>query len=158
LGGAEPTVTDADLLLGRLDPDHFLGGEMHLEPDRVQRVFEQGVAQELGLRVSETALGVQRIVDETMAAATRIHLAETGRDPRRYTLVAFGGAGPVHAYNLARLLKMRRVVVPLGAGVASALGFLVAPPATDMVRSYVARLERLDFELVKTLFAEMAEQ
>jgi N-methylhydantoinase A len=158
LGGAEPTVTDADLLLGRLDPDYFLGGEMHLEPDRVRRAFEQGVARELGLPTSETALGVQRIVDETMAAATRMHLAEKGRDPRRYTLVAFGGAGPVHAYNLARLLKMRRVVVPLGAGVASALGFLVAPPATDMVRSYVARLERLDFDHVNALFAEMAEQ
>jgi N-methylhydantoinase A len=158
LGGTEPTVTDADLLLGRLDPDYFLGGEMHLEPDRVERVFELGVAHELGLPTSETALGVQRIVDETMAAATRMHLAEKGRDPRRYTLVAFGGAGPVHAYNLARLLKIRRVVVPLGAGVASALGFLVAPPATDMVRSYVARLERLDFDLVNALFAQMAEQ
>ena len=158
LGGAEPTVTDADLLLGRLDPDYFLGGEMHLERDRVQRAFAQGVALKLGLPTSDTALGVQRIVDETMAAATRMHLAEKGRDPRRYTLVAFGGAGPVHAYNLARLLKMQRVVVPLGAGVASALGFLVAPPATDMVRSYVARLERLDFDLVNALFAEMAEQ
>jgi N-methylhydantoinase A len=158
LGGGEPTVTDADLLLGRLDPDYFLGGEMHLELDRVHRAFAQGVAHDLGLPTADTALGVQRIVDETMAAATRMHLAEKGRDPRRYTLVAFGGAGPVHAYNLARLLKMRRVVVPLGAGVASALGFLVAPPATDMVRSYVARLERLDWDLVNALFAEMAEE
>ena len=155
LGGSEPTVTDADLLLGRLNPDYFLGGEMHLERDRVQHAFAQGVAHKLGLSTSETALGVQRIVDETMAAATRVHLAEKGRDPRRYTLIAFGGAGPVHACNLARLLKMRRVLVPLGAGVASALGFLVAPPATDMVRSYVGRLERLDWKVVNTLFAEM---
>src|SRR5262249_29749772 len=103
----------------------------------------------------ESALGVQRIVDETMTAATRMHLAEKGRDPRRYTLIAFGGAGPVHAYNLARLLKMKRIVVPLGAGVASALGFLVAPPATDMVRSYVARLERIDLHHVNALFAAM---
>ena len=146
LGGTEPTVTDADLVLGRLNPDYFLGGEMHLELDRVRRAFEQGVARELKLPMLESALGVQRIVDETMAAATRMHLAEKGRDPRRYTLIAFGGAGPVHAYNLARLLKMRRVIVPLGAGVASALGFLVAPPATDMVRSYVARIERLDWD------------
>ena len=146
LGGSEPTVTDADLVLGRLNPDYFLGGEMHLELDRVHGAFEQGVARALKLPMMETALGVQRIVDETMAAATRMHLAEKGRDPRRYTLVAFGGAGPVHAYNLARLLKMRRVVVPFGAGVASALGFLVAPPATDMVRSYVARIERLDWD------------
>ena len=103
--------------------------------------------------------GVQRIVDETMAAATRMHLAEKGRDPRRYTLVAFGGAGPVHAYNLARLLKMRRVVVPLGAGVASALGFLVAPPATDMVRSYVGAHRAAGLgQLVNALFAEMASE
>jgi N-methylhydantoinase A len=158
LGGSEPTVTDADLVLGRLNPDYFLGGEMHLELDRVHGAFEQGVARALKLPMRETALGVQRIVDETMAAATRMHLAEKGRDPRRYTLVAFGGAGPVHAYNLARLLKMRRVVVPFGAGVASALGFLVAPPATDMVRSYVARIERLDWDTVNALFAEMAAQ
>ena len=151
-------MTDADLLLGRLNPDYFLGGEMHLERDRVQHAFAQGVAHKLGLSTSETALGVQRIVDETMAAATRMHLAEKGRDPRRYTLIAFGGAGPVHACNLARLLKMRRVLVPLGAGVASALGFLVAPPATDMVRSYVGRLERLDWNVINALFAEMTAQ
>jgi len=154
-GGTEPTVTDADLLLGRLDPAHFLGGEMALDQDRVTRVVEQGVAAALSMPVAETALGISRIVDETMAAATRMHLAEKGRDPRRYTLVAFGGAGPVHACNLARLLKMQRVVVPIGAGVASALGFLVAPPATDAVRSLVARLERLDWDRVNALFAGM---
>jgi N-methylhydantoinase A len=154
-GGTEPTVTDADLVLGRLDPAYFLGGEMKLDLDGVRRVIADGVAKAVGLPAIETALGVQRIVDETMAAATRMHLAEKGRDPRRYTLIAFGGAGPVHAYNLARLLKMQRVVVPLGAGVASALGFLVAPPATDMVRSYVSRLQRVDWSRVNALFAEM---
>jgi N-methylhydantoinase A len=154
-GGTEPTVTDADLLLGRLDPAHFLGGEMALDQDRVTRVVEQGVAAALAMPVADTALGISRIVDETMAAATRMHLAEKGRDPRRYTLVAFGGAGPVHACNLARLLKMRRVVVPIGAGVASALGFLVAPPATDAVRSLVARLERLDWDRINSLYAAM---
>ena len=157
-GGTEPTVTDADLLLGRLDPRNFLGGEMALDQGAVQNAVAQGVAAALGLGVPETALGVSRIVDETMAAATRMHLAEKGRDPRRYTLIAFGGAGPVHACQLARLLKMRRVVVPLGAGVASALGFLVAPPATDAVRSLVSRLERLDFPAINALFAEMRAQ
>ena len=157
-GGQEPTVTDADLVLGRLNPDYFLGGEMHLDLDKVLGVFKHGVAHALKIPTMDSALGVQRIVDETMAAATRMHLAEKGRDPRRYTLIAFGGAGPVHAYNLARLLKMKRILVPLGAGVASALGFLVAPPATDMARSYVARLERLDFDHVNALFAEMTEE
>jgi N-methylhydantoinase A len=158
LGGTEPTVTDADLVLGRLNPDYFLGGEMHLDLAGVRRAFSERVGAKLKLAEMDAALGVQRIVDETMAAATRMHLAEKGRDPRRYTLIAFGGAGPVHAYNLARLLKMQRLVVPLGAGVASALGFLVAPPATDMVRSYVARLERIDWDHVNAQFAAMTEQ
>ncbi len=156
-GGVEPTVTDADLVLGRLNPAYFLGGEMHLDLESVRGAFKARVASRIGLEVSEASLGVQRIVDETMAAATRMHLAEKGRDPRRYTMIAFGGAGPVHAYNLARLLKMRQLVVPLGAGVASALGFLVAPPATDLVRSYVARLDNIDWDHVNGLFHEMAE-
>ncbi|NDG50282.1 MAG: hypothetical protein EBY30_14865 [Rhodospirillales bacterium] len=124
----------------------------------MQRAIETGIAQGLNVTRDMAALGIRRIVDETMAAATRMHLAEKGRDPRRYTLIAFGGAGPVHAYDLARLLKMKRMLVPLGAGVASALGFLVAPPATDLVRSHVGRLERLDWAYVNGLLAQMAEE
>jgi N-methylhydantoinase A len=154
-GGTQPAVTDADLVLGRLDPAYFLGGEMALDPDRVRRAFDETIAPKIGMDVETAALGVQRIVDETMAAATRMHLAEKGRDPRKYTLIAFGGAGPVHAHNLARLLKVEKVVVPLGAGVASALGFLVAPPATDMVSSYVTRLERADWAQINALFENM---
>ncbi|NKC31443.1 hydantoinase/oxoprolinase family protein [Falsiroseomonas selenitidurans] len=157
-GGTEPTVTDGDLVLGRLDPTYFLGGEMALDPGAVQRAIETGIARRLDVPHDTAALGIRRIVDETMAAATRMHLAEKGRDPRRYTLIAFGGAGPVHAYDLARLLKMKRMLVPLGAGVASALGFLVAPPATDLVRSHVGRLERLDWAHVNGLLAQMAEE
>ena len=154
-GGTQPAVTDADLVLGRLDPAYFLGGEMALDRGRVHRAFAETVAGEIGVSVEQAALGVQRIVDETMAAATRMHLAEKGKDPRKYTMIAFGGAGPVHACSLARLLKIGRVVVPAGAGVASALGFLVAPPATDMVASYVIRLERADWAHIAALFAEM---
>ena len=157
-GGTQPTVTDADLVLGRLDPAYFLGGEMALDPDRVRRAFAETISPRIGMDVETAALGVQRIVDETMAAATRMHLAEKGKDPRKYTLIAFGGAGPVHAHNLARLLKVGKVVVPLGAGVASALGFLVAPPATDMVTSYVTRLERADWAHINALFAGMRER
>ena len=155
IGGTQPTVTDADLLLGRLNPDYFLGGEMQLDRARVQAAFAGSIEHEIVLDQEDAALGVQRIVDETMAAATRLHFAEKGKDPRNHTLIAFGGAGPVHAYRLAELLKINRVVVPLGAGVASALGFLVAPPATDMVQSYVTRLDHADWERVSTIFAEM---
>ena len=155
LGGTQPTVTDADLVLGRLDPSYFLGGELKLDLERVHGIFADKIASQINVASLDAALGVQRIVDETMAAATRMHLAEKGRDPRQHTIIAFGGAGPVHAWNLARLLKVGRVVVPLGAGVASALGFLVAPPATDMVRSYVARLERVDWSHVNAMLSEM---
>ncbi len=158
LGGTQPTVTDADLVLGRLDPAYFLGGELKLDPERVTRAFSSEITAAIGVQPEPAALGVQRIVDETMAAATRMHLAEKGRDPRKYSMIAFGGAGPVHAFNLARLLKVGTLVVPFGAGVASALGFLVAPPATDSVRSHVARLENVNWPLVAELFAEMKER
>ncbi len=157
-GGVEPTVTDSDLVLGRLDPAYFLGGEMALDLNAVTRAVSGDLSAKLGVSADDAALGIRRIVDETMAAATRMHMAEKGRDPRRFTLIAFGGAGPVHACDLARLLKIRRVLVPLGAGVASALGFLVAPPATDLVRSLVGRLERLDWAKVAGLYAEMVAE
>jgi N-methylhydantoinase A len=157
-GGVEPTVTDSDLVLGRLDPSYFLGGEMALDLPAVTRAVSGDLSAKLGVSADDAALGIRRIVDETMAAATRMHMAEKGRDPRRFTLIAFGGAGPVHACDLARLLKIKRVLVPLGAGVASAIGFLVAPPATDLVRSLVGRLERLDWAKVAALYAEMVAE
>ena len=157
-GGVEPTVTDSDLVLGRLDPAYFLGGEMALDLPAVTRAVSGDLSAKLGVSADDAALGIRRIVDETMAAATRMHMAEKGRDPRRFTLIAFGGAGPVHACDLARLLKIKRVLVPLGAGVASAIGFLVAPPATDLVRSLVGRLERLDWAKIAALYAEMVAE
>ncbi|HAA91097.1 MAG TPA: methylhydantoinase [Rhodospirillaceae bacterium] len=154
-GGAEPAVTDADLFLGYLNPDYFLGGEMALDLTEVERAIEEKVAKPLGLSVLEAAVGIHNVVNENMAAATRMHLAEKGRDPRRYDMIAFGGAGPVHACHMARLLKLDHVIVPLGAGVTSALGFLVAAPAVDYVRSYVARLEQIDWDHLNGLFDDM---
>ncbi len=158
LGGVDPAVTDADLFLGYLNPDYFLGGEMQLDMDTVERAIAERVAKPLGLTTLEGAVGIHNIVNENMAAATRMHLAEKGRDPRRYEMIAFGGAGPVHAYGLARLLKLKRLIVPLGAGVTSALGFLVAAPAIDYVRSYVARLEQIDWAHLNSLFDEMEDE
>lgn len=154
-GGGEPAVTDADLLLGYLSPEFFLGGDMALDLHAVRTAVEQRLAGPLGLGVEQAAAGIHAIVNENMAAATRMYIAEKGRDPRRYTMIAFGGAGPVHAYGLAKLLKLRRLICPLGAGVMSALGFLVAAPAVDMVRSYVTRLETADWSLVDGFFDEM---
>ena len=154
-GGTRPTVTDADLVLGYLSPDYFLGGEMRLDRARVERAIEEHVASPLGMSVAQAAVGIHDVVNENMAAATRMHAAERGQDPRRYTLIAFGGAGPVHAYGLARLLKIRRVICPFGAGVTSALGMLVAAPSTDLVRSYVSRLDHIDWDHLNGLYAEM---
>ncbi|MGY8935062.1 MAG: hydantoinase/oxoprolinase family protein [Alphaproteobacteria bacterium] len=155
LGGADPAVTDSDLYLGYLNPDYFLGGEMKLDMGIVERAIEDKVAKPLGLSVLEAAIGIHNVVNENMAAATRMHLAEKGRDPRRYDMIAFGGAGPVHADGLARLLKLKRLIVPLGAGVTSALGFLVAAPAIEYVRSYVARMEQIDWAHLNEIFDEM---
>lgn len=154
-GGTEPAVTDADLLLGYLSPEFFLGGEMALDLTAVREAVEAKLAAPLGLGVDEAAAGIHAVVNESMAAATRMYIAEKGRDPRRYTMIAFGGAGPVHAYGLAKLLKLRRLICPLGAGVMSALGFLVAAPSVDLVRSYVTRLENADWDRIGELFAEM---
>lgn len=154
-GGTEPAVTDADLLLGYLSPEFFLGGDMALDLSAVRTAVEQRLAGPLKLGVEQAAAGIHAIVNENMAAATRMYIAEKGRDPRRYTMIAFGGAGPVHAYGLAKLLKLRRLICPLGAGVMSALGFLVAAPAIDLVRSYVTRLETADWPLVDKFFDEM---
>ena len=157
-GGTRPTVTDADLLLGYLSPDYFLGGEMRLDRAAVERAMEEHLAAPLGLTVLEAAAGIHSVVNENMAAATRTYVAEKGRDPRRYAMLAFGGAGPVHAYGLAKLLKLPRVIVPPGAGVASALGFLVAAPGLDLVRSGVERLAAVDWARVAASFAAMEEE
>ncbi|WP_203072539.1 hydantoinase/oxoprolinase family protein [Falsiroseomonas ponticola] len=154
-GGTHPTVTDADLLLGYLSPEYFLGGEMALDRGAVERAMEEHLAKPLGITVLEAAAGIHAIVNENMAAATRMYVAEKGRDPRRYAMLAFGGAGPVHAYGLAKLLKLPRVIVPAGAGVASALGFLVAAPAIDLVRSGVQRLNAVEWSGVAQKFAAM---
>ena len=157
LGGQDPTVTDADLLLGYLSPDYFLGGEMTLNIDVVKQAIDQHLAGPSNIDVTAAAAGIHAIVNNNMAAATRRYIAEKGRDPRRYTLVATGGAGPVHAYGVAKQLKLKRVICPLGAGVSSALGFLVAAPATEGVKSYVSRLDQLDIDKVKNLYEEMSQ-
>jgi N-methylhydantoinase A len=143
-GGNRPTVTDADLILGYLNPDYFLGGRMTLDKAAAERVVEP-LAEALGLSVPEAAWGIHQIVNENMVSATRVHIAEHGEDPRRLTLLAFGGAGPLHAYQIARSLKMPGYICPNSAGVTSALGLLTAPAAFDFAQTFAARVtpERL---------------
>ncbi|MCS6924733.1 MAG: hydantoinase/oxoprolinase family protein, partial [Candidatus Binatia bacterium] len=151
-GGEEPTVTDADVVLGYLSPDYFLGGKMRLNVQKARRAIEEKIARPLGVDLVRAAWGIHQVVNENMANAARMHLVEKGRDPRGYSLIAFGGAGPVHAYRVAERLKLTTVVCPLAAGVTSAFGMLTAPLAFDFVQSYVTPLADLDFALLDRMF------
>ncbi|HET8607972.1 MAG TPA: hydantoinase/oxoprolinase family protein [Gaiellaceae bacterium] len=154
LGGIEPTVTDADLVLGYLGADSFLGGRMALDLDAA-RVAIATVAEPLGLSIEDAAWGIHQVVNENMANAARVHAVERGLDPRRLPLFAFGGAGPVHALGVAAALGSPSVYAPLGAGVMSAAGFLAAPLAFDFVRTRRALLDEVDWAEAEALFAEM---
>ena len=155
LGGREPTVTDADLLLGYLDAEFFLGGRMRLDVDAARRAVLERVARPMGLELTEAAWGIHRVVNENMASAARVHGIERGKDLRGYPLFAFGGAGPVHAWHVGRILRVPRVLVPYGAGALSAYGLLAAPLAFDFVRTAPQRLASADWALINRLFEEM---
>jgi N-methylhydantoinase A len=154
-GGKVPTVTDADLLLGYLDPNFFLGGRMRLDVDAAQQAVEDTIAQPMGLTLTDAAWGIHRVVNENMAGAARVHGIERGKDLRAYPLFAFGGAGPVHAWHVGRILKVPRVLVPFGAGAMSAYGLLAAPLAFDFVRTAPQRLDAADWTQINGLFSEM---
>lgn len=149
LGGTDPTVTDADVVLGYLNPDRFLGGRMALDREGAASAIGR-LAEGLGVSVIDAAAGIVQVVNNNMATAARIHVAEHGLDPRRFRLVAFGGAGPVHAYGLARLLGVREVVFPKGAGVASAIGMLVAPRSIEYTKTAVCALDRPDWDSIQS--------
>ena len=157
-GGQVPTVTDADLLLGYLDPGFFLGGRMRLDVEAARRAVEEKVARPMGLTTTEAAWGIHRVVNENMAAAARVHGIERGKDLRAYPLFAFGGAGPVHAWQVGRILKVPRVLVPFGAGAMSAYGLLAAPLAFDFVRTATQRLDAADWTQINALFGEMEDE
>lgn len=155
LGGQEPTVTDSDLVLGYLNPDYFLGGTMPLDPKRAQEAIVEKVARPLGVSLTQAAYGIHDLINEVMGAAAKTHIAEKGGNPRLVTMVAFGGAGPVHAYGLARKIGAPKVLVPLMPGVGSALGFFTAPIAFDVARSHKVILEEADLQGIESLFVEL---
>jgi N-methylhydantoinase A len=158
LGGTLPTVTDANLVLGYLDPENFLGGEMTLDVQRARSAIETHVAKPLGIDVAAAAAGIVALANESMATAARVHAAERGKDPARYTMAAFGGAGPLHAFGVAQALRVSRLLYPMGAGALSALGFLVAPAAQRLVRSYVSLLDTLDWAHLERLLEDMRRE
>ena len=145
LGGSEPTVTDADLALGYLDPAFFLGGKMSLDGDGARTAIAGKIGTPLALDPMQAAWGIHQLANENMASAARIHAIERGKNVESFPVFAFGGAGPVHAFGVARILRSPRVIYPLGAGVMSAIGFLTAPLSFDFVRTFPGTLDDLDW-------------
>jgi N-methylhydantoinase A len=154
-GGTDPGVTDADLLLGYLDENYFLGGEMRLDREGARRGIEEKIAGPLGVSSLKALWGIHDLINEIMAAAAKTHIAEKGGNPGAVTVIAFGGAGPVHAYGLAKKLGAPRLIVPPNAGVGSALGFFTAPRAFDLVRSHKLTLDEADFAEIEGIFKDM---
>jgi N-methylhydantoinase A len=154
-GGTQPTVTDADVVLGRIDPTRFAGGKIALDPERALQAVTERIASPLAMPVQEAARGIAEIVDETMASAARVHAVENGKDTSDRTLISFGGAAPLHAARLAQKLGIRRVIVPPDAGVGSALGFLGAPIAYEVVRTHLVQLDALEQATIDALLAAM---
>lgn len=157
-GGEQPTVTDANLVLGYYDPGFFLGGRMALDKPAAEAAVSR-VAEPLGLSVEAAAWGIHKVVTESMAAAARVHLVEKGKDPRRYAMVGFGGAGPAHAAGVARVLGVAEVIIPPASGAASALGFLAAPLSFELVRSHPVRFSgEFDAGAVNGVLAELEDE
>jgi N-methylhydantoinase A len=154
-GGEEPTVTDADVVLGRIDPTTFSGGKIALDVAAAKRATADQIAAALNLATEHAALGISEMVDENMANAARVHAIESGKDLRSRTLIAFGGAAPLHAARVAEKLGISRVLVPVNAGVGSAVGLLRAPVAYETVRGRLMRLGSFEAASVNRLFAEM---
>ena len=157
-GGENPTVTDADLVLGYLDPNFFLGGTMALDIELSKKAIEDKIAKPLGTTMVEAAFGIHDLINETMAAAAKTHIAEKGGNPNIVTMSAFGGAGPVHAYGLARKIGAPAILVPPLAGVGSALGFFTAPVAFDLSRSHRVALDDADFKEIEKLFNGLEQE
>jgi N-methylhydantoinase A len=157
-GGECATVTDADLVLGYLGADSFLGGRMRLDAGAAKKALADHVARPLHLSVEQAALGVYEVVNENMANASRVQAVERGHDPSGHVLVAFGGAGPVHAWGVAQKLGVRKIVVPPSPGVGSAYGLLLAPRALQLARTYIGTLDSLDWARVQKAFDEMVQE
>ena len=157
-GGARPTVTDADVVLGRIDPAQFAGGSVRLAPERAVESIRGAVGEPLDLSDPLAALSVSEMVDENMANAARVHAVEWGKDLSARTMIAFGGAAPLHAARLAQKLDVDRVIVPAGAGVGSAIGMLRAAVSYEVVRSRYLRLADFDPGAVNALLSEMHEE
>ncbi|MFP6713457.1 MAG: hydantoinase/oxoprolinase family protein [Rhodospirillales bacterium] len=154
-GGTHATVTDANLALGKLDPDHFAGGKISLNATNSNEVLAKDIGEPLNLQDHWSAVGIAEMVEENMANAARVHAIERGKVIGQHTMVAFGGGAPLHAGRLAQKLGIQSVVIPKGAGVGSAIGFLLAPISFEVVRSFAMEFNQFDAGLLNTMLNEM---
>jgi len=157
-GGENPAVTDADLLLGRLDAERFAGGEIRLEIEHSKNAMQQAIGRELDMDDETAAIGICEVVDENMANAARVHAVESGKELAEFTMIAFGGAAPLHASRLCEKLDIDALLIPPGAGVGSAIGFLRAPFGFEAVRGAFLRLSEFDAAWTNRLIAELSEE
>ena len=156
--GTTPAVTDADLALGRIDADNFAGGSITLDTEAANAALAAQIGVPLALSAEMAAFGIAEIVDETMANAARVHAVERGKVAAGHTLIAFGGAAPLHAARLAEKLSISTILIPRNAGVGSAVGLLRAPIAYEVVRSRYLKLKDFDPEMVNQLFYQLREE
>jgi len=157
-GGTRPSVSDADLVLGKLDPDNFAGGSFKLDPEAAKQALVQEIGTVLEMDALTSAYGIAEVVDENMANAARVHAVENGEDLAGYTMIAFGGAAPLHAVRLCEKLGIERLLVPSGAGVGSAIGFLRAPFSFEANRTVFMRLSDLQASNVKALIVALENE
>ena len=157
-GGAHPTVTDADVVLGLIDPDRFAEGRLKIDRQAAQAALSTGIGQALDLNAAGAATGVSEIVDENMAGAGRLHAVESGKDLTSRLMIAFGGNGPLHATRVARRAQVDRILIPRDPGVRSAVGFLYAPVSFEIIRSRSATLETLDPDDLNAFFDAMIQE
>ncbi len=157
-GGDEPTVTDADLVLGYINPDYYLGGALTVDAEAARRAIQEKIAGRLGMSPADAAHGIYRLVNANMIAAMRVVTIQRGLDPRDFTLVVSGGTAPIHAVRMAQELRIPRVVVPLHAGVFSAVGLITADARYDAHRSYVVRLSQADPARLSAIFREIERE
>ena len=157
-GGDEPTVTDSNLLLGRLDPENFAGGAIPLSPELSEKAVVSRLTASTGLQTQDAAFGVTEMVDENMANAARVHTVENGSDIEHFTMIGFGGGAPLHACRLCEKLGIKELLIPPGAGVGSAIGFLKAPFSYEATRGHFQRLADFNPESINSLLAELEEE
>jgi N-methylhydantoinase A len=157
-GGTQPTVTDADVVQGYIDPDRFAEGHLKIDTHAAHCALDQSIGKSLGLAADQAALGISEIVDENMASAGRMHAVESGKDLSARVMIAFGGNGPLHATRVARRAQVDRIVIPRDPGVGSAVGFLFAPVSFEIIRSRYSTLDKLDLQDLNAFFDLMLQE